>query len=281
VRTPALAAPPDPPELPEAARPRWPPWYAPVALVSAFGAIMGLGAPLFPLILISTVSETLAAVTLLVLLLFQDSILIGAALAFAALKRKPRRWHFGVRATRFWPTAGWAALGVAVTVGFELAYVALLNVDETNVDDLGKDATVAGLFVALAVIVVAPVAEELFFRGFFYRALRTRLRVWSAALIDGLVFGSLHFQGIDMAVVLPIIAVFGIVQCLIYERTGSLFAVIAVHAGFNMVAMLSVTPWWALGVGLLTLAACVLVPRRIGPGPSPFGNDPRARAATA
>ena len=49
--------------------------------------------------------------------------------------------------------------------------------------------------VALAVIVVAPVAEEIFFRAFFYRALRTRLPVWSAALIDGIVFGSLHFQG--------------------------------------------------------------------------------------
>jgi membrane protease YdiL (CAAX protease family) len=81
--------------------------------------------------------------------------------------------------------------------------------------------------------------------------------------------------------VLPIIAVFGIVQCLIYERTGSLFAVIAVHAGFNTVAMLSVTPWWALGVGLVTIAGCVLVPCKIGPGPSPFGNDPRTRAAMA
>jgi hypothetical protein len=40
-----------------------------------------------------------------------------------------------------------------------------------------------------------------------------------------------------------------------------------------------VTPWWALGVGLVTIAACVLVPRSIGPGPSPFGQDPRARPA--
>ena len=58
-------------------------------------------------------------------------------------------------------------------------------------------------------IVVAPVAEELFFRGFFYRALRTRLGVTSAALIDGAVFGALHFQGADTAIILPVIAVFG------------------------------------------------------------------------
>ena len=278
---PPLAAPPDPPELPEAARPRWPPWYAPVALLAAFGALIGLGGPLVPIILIGTFTETLAAVTLLILLLFQDSVLVGTALGFAAFKRRPRRWHFGVRATRFWPTVGWAVLGVAVTVGFEFAYVELLSVDETNVDDLGEGSAAAGLFVALAVIVVAPVAEELFFRGFFYRALRSWMRVWSAALTDGIVFGALHFQGTDTAIILPIIAVFGVVQCLIYERTGSLFAAIAVHAGFNTVAMLGVTPWWALSIGLTTIAACVLVPRRLGPGPSPFGRDPRARPQSA
>jgi uncharacterized protein len=92
--------------------------------------------------------------------------------------------------------------------------------------------------VALAVIVVAPVTEEFFFRGFFYRALRTRLSVWAAALIDGVVFGALHFQGPNSAVILPVIAVFGVGQCLVYERTGSLFAVIAIHAAFNTVATL-------------------------------------------
>jgi membrane protease YdiL (CAAX protease family) len=46
-------------------------------------------------------------------------------------------------------------------------------------------------------------------------------------LIDGVVFGALHFQGADTAVILPVIAVFGVAQCLVHERTGSLFAVIA------------------------------------------------------
>ena len=85
---------------------------------------------------------------------------------------------------------------------------------------------------------VAPVTEEFFFRAFFYRALRTRLRVWSAALIDGVVFGSLHFESLDAAMILPVIAIFGVGLCLVYERTGSLFAVIAIHAAFNTFAML-------------------------------------------
>ena len=264
-----LLPPPDPPELPEAARPRWPPWYAPAALLTALGTIVTAGLPVLPVILVAGVSESLAAISLLVLLIVQDGVLVGFALLFANFKRRPRLWHFGARATRFWPTVGWVALGFTVLIGIEIAYIEWLGVDETNVEEIGKDSPLAGVAIALATIVVAPAAEELFFRAFFYRALRSRLRVWSAALIDGLVFGALHFQGPDNAVILPVIALVGVGLCLVYERTGSLFAVIAIHATFNTVATVGIAPVAALLVGALMLLACVLVPRRLGPAPSP------------
>jgi membrane protease YdiL (CAAX protease family) len=216
------------------------------------------------------ISEAVAGVALLVLLLVQDGLLVLAAVLFASIKRPPPRWHFGIRATRLWPTVGWAALGFALMLGIEIGYIELFDVDETNVEELGEDNLVAGFAVALAVIVVAPVAEELFFRAFFYRALRARLSVWLAALIDGIVFGSLHFQGIDSAIILPVIAVVGVGQCLVYERTGSLFAVIAIHAAFNAFAMLSVVPLPAILIGLLVIAGCVIVPRWAGSWPSPL-----------
>jgi CAAX protease family protein len=273
---PQLGAPPDPPELPEAARPRWPVWHGPVALITGIAALFTLSSPLLPVFLVGTLSETASALALLVAILFQDGIVIGAALLFASFERAPRAWHFGVRATQLWPTVRWAALGGGLALGFEIAWIALLDVDETNIDKLDA---LGGFLVALAVIVVAPVSEELFFRGFFYRALRSRLRVWSAALIDGLVFASLHFEGVDTAITLPVIAVFGVLQCLIYEHTGSLFAVIAVHAAFNIFATLSISLPGAIVVGVPMLAACLLVPGRFGPAPSPFGRDPRAQPA--
>jgi membrane protease YdiL (CAAX protease family) len=164
---------------------------------------------------------------------------------------------------------GWVLLAFAVMIGFEFGYIELFEIDETNVEELGEDSLVAGFAVSLAVIVVAPVAEEIFFRAFFYRALRTRLPVLSAALIDGLVFGVLHFQGIDTAIILPVIAVFGVGQCLVYERTGSLFAVIAIHAAFNTVAMLSIAPLPAILVGVLVILGCLVAPPRTGGWPSP------------
>jgi membrane protease YdiL (CAAX protease family) len=70
-------------------------------------------------------------------------------------------------------------------------------------------------------------------------------------------------------VILPVIAVFGLGQCLVYERTGSLFAVIAIHAAFNTVATLGTSPAPALVIGASVVTCCLLVPRRLPHAPSP------------
>jgi membrane protease YdiL (CAAX protease family) len=277
-----LARPPEPPELPAAARPSWPPWYAPAALVASLAALVIGLFPVLPALLLLESSGAPGAFGLLALILVQDLFMVSAGFAFASMRVWPRPWHFGARRTPWWPTAGWAVLGFALMLGFELGYLELLATDETNADDLGVDeGWGAALLVYLAVIVVAPVTEEIFFRGFFYRALRTRLRVWSAAIIDGVVFGSLHFEGADTAGILPVIAVFGIGQCLVYERTGSIYAVVAIHAAFNTVASVEVHAGIAIAIGVVVIAGCALAGRRSAPGPSPFAFDPHQRGLPA
>jgi uncharacterized protein len=265
-----LRRPPDPPELPEAARPSWPAWYAPVALIGSFVAISFAAVPVLPLVFVAGLSDTLGAIALLVLALLQDGVFVGAAVLFAAFKRAPRSWHFGVRSTPLWPTLGWTALAFALMLGAELGLIELFGVDETEIEELGELSALAGVAIALVVVLLAPVAEEIFFRAFFYRALRTRLRVRSASVITGGVFASVHLQYYAEPALLLVIAAFGIGQCLLYERTGSLFAVIATHAAFNMVASLEIAAIPALVIGALVLLACVLVPRRLGVAPSPL-----------
>jgi uncharacterized protein len=265
-----LSRPPDPPELPEAARPPWPPWYAPVALLGTFGAITVAALPVLPLVLLAGLSETLAAVALLVLALLQDAVFVGTALLFAGFKRSPRAWHFGIRSTPLWPTIGWTVLALALMLGIEIGVIELLDVDDTEIEELEDLSALAGIAIALVVVLMAPVAEEVFFRGFFYRALRTRMRVRSASLLTGCIFASVHLQYWTEPGLLIVIAAFGIGQCLLYERTGSLFAVIATHAAFNAFASLGIAPVPGLVVGVLVLLACVLVPRWVGPGPNPM-----------
>jgi membrane protease YdiL (CAAX protease family) len=80
----------------------------------------------------------------------------------------------------------------------------------------------------LAAVVGAPVVEEIFFRGFLYRSLRNRMSIAPACLIVGLIFGLGHTQ--YPLLVRPVLGAFGVIACLLYERTGSLLPGIAMHS---------------------------------------------------
>lgn len=81
----------------------------------------------------------------------------------------------------------------------------------------------------LMVVVVAPIVEEVFFRGAVLHALRRRWRVAAAVAASSVVFGATHFQPLQ----LPALALAGAVFAVAVVRTGRLGAAIAVHAGFN------------------------------------------------
>jgi len=127
----------------------------------------------------------------------------------------------------------------------------------------------AGVFMALT----APVIEEIFFRGVLYRSLRNNLNVAAAAVIAGAIFALVHWLSYPLDT-LPPRFVFGIIACLLYERTGSLLPGIALHclidAGGYEVAVTGhnhfVFPaFLALGVALLIYRGIrlVLVPSEL------------------
>jgi membrane protease YdiL (CAAX protease family) len=270
VQHPALDPPPPPPparpELPEGATPRWPAWYAGVGFLVALIAtllVVGIVAAATG----ATADDESPTFTVIATFL-QALIFIGTAVMFASFTRKPRPEHFGLRPTRFWPAVGWAALGI---VSFYIAvaiYTAVVqpDVEQSVAQDLGAEQGTFGMIAAgFMVVCIAPVAEEFFFRGFFYRALRSRYSVLAAAGIDGLLFGVIHydFTGADALLILPPLAVLGFMFCLVYERTGSIYPVIALHALNNAIAFgftvedASVS----LVLGPLMLLACATVPR--------------------
>jgi membrane protease YdiL (CAAX protease family) len=80
---------------------------------------------------------------------------------------------------------------------------------------------------------LAPVAEELFFRGFFYTALRQRFGIAAAAAISSLAFAVGH---IDALGVVAASLIMGVVLALAYEYTRSLWVAIAIHSFNNSLA---------------------------------------------
>jgi len=207
----------------------------------------------------------------------QDSALVAAAILFAALVARPRAWHFGLRRTALWPAVGWAVVGVVSFYVFAGIYGAIVDPDAKQriTESLGADNGTLGLIVAgCVVMILAPLAEEFFFRGFLYRTLRGRFSIGVAALIDGLVFGFVHysFDGPDQLLILPPLMALGVIFCLVYEQTGSIWPVVAMHAFNNAVAYAVQTGddgGWkvSLVVGPLMIAATMLAPRLLPGGP--------------
>ena len=88
-----------------------------------------------------------------------------------------------------------------------------------------------GLLVAIAVsaIIIAPIAEELIFRGYLYPVVKRFTDRWFASIFSGVFFGVIHFNVMG----LPILALMGFILAVIYEKSGSLWVPIGCHAAFN------------------------------------------------
>jgi membrane protease YdiL (CAAX protease family)/uncharacterized RDD family membrane protein YckC len=112
-------------------------------------------------------------------------------------------------------------------------------------EDIGGDLGVGNpsLLIAVTAVVmivaVAPVTEELFFRGFIFAGLRSRWSLWPAAIVSGLIFGLVHATT-GITAVVPLAAL-GFALCWLYDRTGSLWLCVIAHAINNGLALAVVT----------------------------------------
>jgi membrane protease YdiL (CAAX protease family) len=150
-----------------------------------------------------------------------------------------------------------APIAAAIKSGAVTFFIAILLVDAaslvwglvltklglpmTNQDlvDVAQNTNSGWLKGSLMVIAVglAPVTEELVFRGGLFRYFRTRIPRWLAIVLTSVLFGALHMSWdsslVGLPSVVPLIVLAG-VFCLAYERTGMLGTVIVAHALFNL-----------------------------------------------
>ena len=89
------------------------------------------------------------------------------------------------------------------------------------------------LLTSVLACAVGPIAEEFFFRGVVYTALRQRLSRLVAILSSGAIFALIHANPVGF---LPIM-VLGCLLAYLYERTGSLASPLAIHIVHNTFLM--------------------------------------------
>lgn len=92
-----------------------------------------------------------------------------------------------------------------------------------------------GLVLAILVTaLVAPVAEEAFFRGFVYPAFRKRMGVGGGVVVSSLIFALFHMS---LWLLVPV-TIMGMVLAYLYEKKGSLGPAIVLHSLNNLVSVI-------------------------------------------
>lgn len=88
------------------------------------------------------------------------------------------------------------------------------------------------IFAFLALVVMAPLAEELLFRGYLFGRLRSYISFVPTTIITSLLFGLIHWQwnvGVDVFIL-------SLALCYLREKTGSLWPAVLLHSLKNGIA---------------------------------------------
>lgn len=175
------------------------------------------------------------------IVIYSLTLLVAIGLPYFILKRRTTLKDLGLHRFVEWKDFGWLAAGliayivmtVAVTI---LARVILPFIDFDEVQQTGYESIITGAEYVIAfvgIVVIAPIAEEILFRGYLFGKLRSKgVKTWVAVIVTSLLFALAHFQG---NVGVDVFAL-SIVLCLLRLYSGSLWPAIMLHMAKNGVA---------------------------------------------
>jgi membrane protease YdiL (CAAX protease family) len=144
------------------------------------------------------------------------------------------------------PLGVFVALVALPTLGLLLSLLAAAglvetgDVDNTTVLFAGAGEGFGFLLVAATVALVAPLWEEVLFRGLLLRSLQRRLGAVPAVLLSSAAFGVLHAQPGRGVALVVVTGALGVVLAVVTLRAGRLGPAVVAHAAFNGVTVLLV-----------------------------------------
>jgi membrane protease YdiL (CAAX protease family) len=232
------------PEMPAAERPlatwRW--WeailvYLLILVVSAFASL-----PIFRLIRSQGLANLSASAVIA---------LINVALLVVWLQAFHPRWREVIGfPRRVWPEVrsglGFGALlypvivlGVGIVVNLLLQVITGRSVRSPR--QLPAHLSDAGVAVSIVyAVVIAPIHEELFFRGILFRSLADRYGFAIGATGSGLAFGLIHYvpgPWYGSVLLMSVMVFTGVALAWFYERRGNIAASMVAHATFNVIGL--------------------------------------------
>lgn len=190
--------------------------------------------------------EELAQIPLLLASSSGQAIVTLGLLAYMSRSRGTGSWDldFGLRFER----SDWrgllygVGLQLAVTLLVTLPVLVLLGVDDPPEQDVAEivgsaSSLVGRLAVAAVVVVVAPLVEELLFRGVILSRLRRGFGQAASISISAALFSVFHLLDPDTRFLVPGLFVIGVVLAIQALRTDRIGLAITTHAGVNLLAV--------------------------------------------
>jgi membrane protease YdiL (CAAX protease family) len=123
--------------------------------------------------------------------------------------------------------------GISAATGLELPEV------QQGLREATQDGRI-GLLVIASAVVVAPLAEETYFRGLLFRGLRSQAGVWPAIALSALIFGFAHYEAGNVQgsiYALVVLSSFGAYLAWVLHRRRCLATAVVMHATFNGLAV--------------------------------------------
>lgn len=256
----------------------WPAWSGPVALVAALvlAAVGGLVVDIPAVLAGVKVSSAHTPPGLeLADTIVQDAMFVLTAVLFAQMGgRVVRSWQLGLRPTRerWWQIALVVVAVYFVFFLFSAIWAAALGEEpkEELLKQLGANETALLLALsALLTTVIAPIGEEMLFRGYVFPSL-AKWRGWVlGAVITGVLFGAVHVGSAPVVYLVPL-GLLGFLLCALYRQTGSIYPCIATHCLNNSIAFgaLEKWTWWQIVLlafgALSTVGLLAVALRRLG-----------------
>lgn len=163
------------------------------------------------------------------LTLLANAVIVAVLLLRFLLRKEPLSEAAGLCSCSGW-TVGFCifgAVGLYVIVSLVLALL-----PESWMAEYGEAMRLSaetGLIPALAVVVGAPLAEELVFRGIIQSRLERAMPVWIAVVLQAALFGLIHGTPVQIGYAFVMGLLFGYIR----HCTGSILPTIAAHAAFN------------------------------------------------
>ncbi|MDR3297776.1 MAG: CPBP family intramembrane metalloprotease [Candidatus Nomurabacteria bacterium] len=156
------------------------------------------------------------------------------------LKMKTNRDELGLTGLPTWTDIGLAPIGFIVYFILSMVVVALImailpNVNWDQAQDVGFQNLIYDtdkILAFVALVILAPIAEEIIFRGWLYGKIRSKMPAWLSILLVSILFGVMHGQW-NVAVNVFCMSV---VMCLLREITGTIWSSIMLHMLKNGVA---------------------------------------------